>query len=71
MQRRTFFGMLRLPFRHQLKIVPDGLFIPVCGSPGNGSSYVIFWLRTIWLRSKRLPFGAMRIGNDLEMSGVL
>ena len=31
----------------------------------------IFWFRAIWLRSKRLPFGAMRIGNDLEMSGVL
>ena len=34
-------------------------------------SSVIFWFRAIWLRSKRLPFGAMRIGNDLEMSGVL
>ena len=31
----------------------------------------IFWFRAIWLRSKMLPFGAMRIGNDLEMSGVL
>ena len=35
------------------------------------SSSLIFWFRAIWLRSKRLPFGAMRIGNDLEMSGVL
>lgn len=35
------------------------------------SSSTIFWFRAIWLRSKRLPFGAMRIGNDLEMSGVL
>ena len=32
---------------------------------------MIFWFRAIWLRSKRLPFGWMRIGNDLEMSGVL
>ena len=35
------------------------------------SSSAIFWFRAIWLRSKRLPFGAMWIGNDLEMSGVL
>ena len=34
-------------------------------------SICIFWFRAIWLRSKRLPFGWMRIGNDLEMSGVL
>ena len=35
------------------------------------SSSAIFWFRTIWLRSKRLPFGEVWIGNDLEMSGVL
>ena len=35
------------------------------------SSSAIFWFRAIWLRSKRLPFGWVRIGNDLEMSGVL
>lgn len=32
---------------------------------------MIFWFWTIWLRSKRLPFGEVWIGNDLEMSGVL
>ncbi len=37
----------------------------------TGSSSAIFWFRAIWLISKRLPFGAMLIGNDLEMSGVL
>jgi len=38
MLRRTSFRMLRLPFRHQLKVVPDGLFIPVRRSSGNRSS---------------------------------
>ena len=32
---------------------------------------LFFRIRAIWLRSKRLPLGWKRIGNDLEMSGVL
>lgn len=36
-QRRAFSGMLRLPFRHQAEIIPDGLFIPVRGSAGSGA----------------------------------
>ena len=70
LQRSSTISTMKLDYFY----VEAQLFLRRCSTNCLKDLYkssAIFWFWTIQLRSKRLPFGAMRIGNDLEMSGVL